>query len=646
VQILMQPLTPQYYQEILDKQEQFKAGLMPAKFSAKEIGNAFAKIVADVSIELAGFFSVLMGGAEPSYNTNGMRPFEEMSEQTKKKARGRHFKSEIRICAEGERKETTVKSLYLAFRDMDNDNKLMPIPVEYKHIVDREFSSKSNMDVFSIAELEKLIQLPTKKLQRSMPVERIGVRENPLPKQFFDEKGIPFAHYQYRGQKQVIHLPTNRDELCRLGVNIGPTGSGKSEKAANYAVEAIKAGESVFVLDPAQGTLCDNVRDALPKDFPENHIIDFDYGNFDWPVEIHWQSINTNNKAMANQMTNNLIAYLNRVSSDEMGDRTKELLRCAAKVIFSQGLTLLELKLMYRSKEYCMELLKNVTDLRIVTQWEDYWSLSSEAMRRQYSDPVLSRINALVGDDFIGNCILQKPKDTNIFRWLNGDLVDGKRIPYCVLLRMPKSKMGEEGLNAVATYFIYAIWLAVLNRNPMYTPVSWLILDEPHQYLGSAIGGQRSIWGQMASEMRKWGLGVQMYFHSWEQIPNDVRKIMKDTGVNYSLFQTDKDTFKDLEQEFAPFDVEDFLELERFSCINRILCGGQWHVFISKCLEPAIDYKNRKSWRCEYIDRSKLTDKCHRRYGRNIEEVEKDLYERESILYNKKKKKTVSSETA
>jgi hypothetical protein len=632
VQLLLQPLTPSYYQEILEAHDSFKQGEMPSKFNGTELRNSAVRFVAGIALEAVGFLSTLITNDEPKYTLSSMRPFEELSEQSKKKARGRHFRSEVRICAEGERADTTLKSLYLAFRDMDGDNRFISEPVEYTVVKQREFKGL-NKDILCTAEVEKLLQLPTRKLQLTSVVEHIGIRECPVPKPFFDSNGIPFAEYQYRGEKKTIYFPIdNPNESCRTWVNIAPTGSGKSEKAANFGVEAILKGQSIFALDPAQGTLCDSIRDALPKDFPQDHIIDFNLANYDWPIPVYWQAKKGASKAIANLMTNNLIAYLNKISSDEMGDRTKELLRSASKVIFQNNGTLLEIKLMFRSKEYCMSALENITDLRIVSLWNDYWELK-EGSQRQYSDPVVSRIGTLISDDFIGNSILQQPKATDLLKWLNGDLVNGNRIPYCVLLRIPKDSVGEEGLNAIATYWIYAIWLAVLNRNPMYTPVSWLILDEPHQYLGSAVGGAKSIYGQMTSEMRKWGLGCQLYFHSWEQIPKDVRSIFKGSGVNYSLFNTDKETFNDLKEEMLPYELDDFLEMERFYTLNRILHNNQWHVFISKCLEPAIDFKHKKSWRYPYVDRSGLTMRCHKIYGRHIDEVEKNIYERESILY-------------
>ena len=638
VQLLLQPLTPSYYQEILEQHESFKQGNMPMKLNSTELKNSAVRTIASVALEAVGFLSTLMTNSEPNIDMNSMRPFVELSEQSKKKARGRHFKTEIRICAEGERTDTILKSLYLAFRDMDNDNRLEMTTIDYQYIKERKFQSGFNTDVLSCAEVEKLIQLPSRKLQLSMPVvEHIAIRECPIPKAFFDDSGIPFATYSYRGENKTIYFPvSNPNEACRTWINIAPTGSGKSEKAANFGVEALLKGQSVFALDPAQGTLCDSIRDALPKDFPQDHIIDFNLANYEWPIPIHWQPKKGASKAVANLMTNNLIAYLNKISTDEMGDRTKELLRSAAKVIFQNNGSLLEIKLMFRSKDFCMKALENITDLRIVSLWNDYWELK-EGSQRQYSDPVVSRIGTLISDDFIGNSILQQPKSTDLFRWLNGDLVNNERIPYCVLLRIPKDSVGEEGLNAIATYWIYAIWLAVLNRNPMYTPISWLLLDEPHQYLGSAVGGARSIYGQMTSEMRKWGLGVQMFFHDWDQIPKDVRSIFKGSGVNYSLFNTDKNTFNDLKEEMSPYELDDFLEMERFYTLNRILHDNQWHVFISKCLEPAIDFKHKKSWRYTYVDRSKLTEISHKKYGRHIDEVESDIYERESILYKNKK---------
>jgi DNA topoisomerase IA len=251
-----------------------------------------------------------------------MLPFDELSEQSKKKARGRHFKSEIHICAEGERQDTILKSLYLAFRDMDNDNKVIPVPLDYTYIKERKF--QDSKDILCCSEVEKLIQLPSRRLQMNMPVEHVMIRESPIPKEFFDESGIPFAEYQYRGEKKTIYLPIkNPNEVCRLTCNIGNTGSGKSEKASNFAIEALLKSQSVFVLDPAQGTLCDSIRDALPKEFPEDHIIDFNFGDYEYPVSVHWDLKKNNNKKSSEDIDEQ-DKYISKEQASELIEKLKE----------------------------------------------------------------------------------------------------------------------------------------------------------------------------------------------------------------------------------------------------------------------------------------------------------------------------------
>src|SRR5690606_40312830 len=48
------------------------------------------------------------------------------------------------------------------------------------------------------------------------------------------------------------------------------------------------------------------------------------------------------------------------------------------------------------------------------------------------------------------------------------------------------------------------------------------IFDEPHQFLRSA-----KLWKAAAVESRKWRLGYIWMFHSWEQIPRDLREIIR-----------------------------------------------------------------------------------------------------------------------
>jgi hypothetical protein len=250
--------------------------------------------------------------------------------------------------------------------------------------------------------------------------------------------------------------------------------------------------------------------------------------------------------------------------------------------------------------------------------------------------PILNRIDTLTGSRYLANCIFQKPK--------TGDQIldfrkfaDGDKNPYCVILRCPKSIL-RKNCDPLVTFLIAKIWLSVLTRIDLVTSARkpcFLIMDEPHQFLGSAKGGIESTWGEMIAESRKWRLGQTFMFHDMGQIPNELMKLMKSAMPHYSIYSSSKETFKALQEEISPFTLEEAMEMPTHHAINIIRSHGEYHKFRALMAVPPIDVKAipYKSWRYGYIDRSKRTIECLEQFGRLREEVEDDIYQREKILY-------------
>src|SRR5690606_3974481 len=111
-------------------------------------------------------------------------------------------------------------------------------------------------------------------------VKSIAMREQELPDILTQGKRIIIGTVTHKGKTAEVGWPIlDHDELCLPRVITGGMGSGKSTAVANFSLGALKAGYSVFVHDVADGRMCDEVRDGLPEGFPNDHIIDLDFGN-------------------------------------------------------------------------------------------------------------------------------------------------------------------------------------------------------------------------------------------------------------------------------------------------------------------------------------------------------------------------------
>ena len=434
-------------------------------------------------------------------------------------------------------------------------------------------------------------------------------------------------------------MPINdHDELCLLEMVIGGLGSGKSlGKGAGKAVDAIRNGFSAFVIDVADGDMANTVRDSLPRYFPDDHLIDLDFGNRKYCFPLNWNESakQLDNIDFADELSNQLTSYFEKFA-DEAGDRTNRYIKAAGKVVFANpNNTILEVILMLCSKAFRKEALKGINNPRLIDMWRDFDTMS-DGMRASIVAPILNRIDNFTGSRYLANCIFQKPKTgDNILDFRK--FADGDKYPYCVILRCPKSIL-RKNCDPLVTFLIAKIWLSILTRIDLVISARkpcFTIMDEPHQFLGSAKGGIESTWGEMIAESRKWRLGQTFMFHDMGQIPNELLKLMKSAMPHYHIYSSSKETYKALAEEIAPFTVEEAMEMPTHHAINIIRSHKEYHKFMAKMAEPPIDVKNipYKSWRYEYVDRSKRTTECLEQFGRLREEVEIDIYEREKVLY-------------
>jgi len=638
----------EFYEAVNNAYDKYKKGNMPQKkeFNAERVIKGTAKLGATVGIEIMKTVAELITEdsveLESVEDPNRLNLIREggLSNSTKRKGKYRGFDMTLRVIASSNnenRKNAILKSLQSSFRTLNDDNDLKTKEVKNTDVFLDKIKNrklpfiKLNKDYISTAELAKFIQMPTWNLQQEFKnIENIATREVDVPKTM-RENGISIGDITNRGKNKKVYWPTdNYDELCLPRVVVGGMGTGKSIGfGSGFATDAIRKGFSTFALDVSDGDMANTIRDSLPKDFPEDHIIDLNFGDVERPIPLNWNEVTNGvikNSQVSNLMANQLVNYMNKFS-DKSGNRTERYMKAAAKTVYEydKSATLLEVILIILSEEYRKDVVENIRTPRLRDLWNDFSNMK-EGKRRQVAQPILNRFDVLIGNETIANSLFQKNGHNIDFRkWADGD----EKGPYCVILRVPKSILWEDATDALSTYLIAKLWLSILTRIDQPTnerKPCFLIMDEPHQFISGA-----KAWQRMVVESRKWRLGLIFMFHDWSQLPRDLSKIIKSAGPHYTLYSSSKRTFMDLKEEIAPFTVEEALKVKTHYAINVIKANNQYHQFLAKMAKPPID--NNKNWRHKYIDRKDITKTCSNKYGNNLKEIKENIYQREKCIY-------------
>lgn len=581
-----------------------------------------------------------------------------LNKETTRKKTAPTFKTWIRIQAASKdegRRRSLISTLTNGFADLNGDNELerseLSKKAQSRIIKEIQSFDPSMMTllfpdamILSCNELGRLVELPTGSLQDQFEFENIGRREVQIPDEL--REGIPWGVMTLKGIKHTVHLPIKDwGMLCRPHLALGKMYTGKSTLGSRMAGLFAAHGFTSIVVDTADGKLVDDARDSLPLDFPDSHIIDLDYGDLmmlpgsDWS-EItssldldgsDWGMVEVNRRMAANRLSSNLVSFLDKLSTNETSDRMERYLSAAAKVVLtSPKRNILDVIMCLTSDEYRSKVLTTfkINDPLVYGVIKELHEMTPDA-RQQIVRPIMTRLNILMGDDFLRNSIMQQPKLDqdgkpliNVRKWMDGTPATNPKYEgaYFVGIRIPKSMLYEK-IDTLATFWDAKVWMAALSRydlpikNGCHGRPFLYVRDEPHQ-TPSAF----QIHNDACREARKWGMKNLWLAHKLEDF-DFMKKTLKDAGVQYSMYSTSKETVKALTEELHPFEFEELMRIpQKHWAVNSFVQSDQAIL----CEMP--DVKTVK-------DRSYIRAHCSKKYGRPLAEVEKEIFDRTAELF-------------
>lgn len=563
----------------------------------------------------------------------------DLSNQTKKKRNLPVFKTNIRYIIKAQdpiRRNILSKSVDNAFEELNGDNKLKSVKININ--AKKEFNDLRNWlirdwdnNLMSTEELGKIQQLPTRELQEEFKEQLQSNQkiEIEIPKQFLDESGIFMGTSEVKGQNHNIYWPTkDKDMLFTPRAFIGSPRMGKDMDAVNMIVEAnLKHGIGAVipdVIDERKGHR--GMSDALRDHLPSENVIDINLGDFDWPVYIGLNSLtkNKDERIVSNRIAQELTNFL--MGDDIENHQTREYLREFAKAVNGD---LIGIKLMCLSDKFreqkIEELKKKNRDTLIL---ENFHSLS-DSRKSQISSPILVRLGEMLGDDFLKPIFGQRTNpDIDLEKWMS----EGK----VVIFRIPNRDLGEMAVRMIVYWIVLVTFLTRLSMSVEDKGI-FLVLNEPHQFLSK---GLIHFSKRLLAEGPKHLITPIFLFHNFAQLPNDFVQVLLSSSLNWHIFKnTNDEVYKRLETYITP----------TFTPDTAMSATKRYH-FIASWLDATGEYQKPFMMkapdlvgdRYDTMDNSFLTKRHSRQYGRNINNVLKEIQERQRIIYMSEEKEEMA----
>jgi len=426
--------------------------------------------------------------------------------------------------------------------------------------------------------------------------------------------GIILGHNVYRGQDTDIRIKTV--DRRRHVYIIGTTGVGKSWLQANMAIQDIKNGDGVCIVDP-HGSF---VEDVLPHIPPErmHDVVIFDPSDTERPMGLNMLEAHTPEER--DFAVQEMIAIFMKLFPPEMiGPVFEHNMRNAMLTLMededSPG-TIADIPRIFTDKAFQQYKLTKVKDPVVRAFWEKEVAKTTDFHKSETMGYLVSKVGRFVENAMMRNIIGQPKSGFNL-----REIMDQKKI---LLVNLCKGKVGEVNAELLGLIIVSKLQMAALSRADMSEAKRadfYLYIDEFQNYVTDSIA-------TILSEARKYKLNMTMGHQYMGQLirGNDTKvrdAVLGNVGTMVA-FRIGVDDAEILEKQFAPtFSAFDLVNQQRFTAYIRLL--------IDNTAAPPFHMQTYPITPGNPQVAAAVKQYSRLRYGKDRRVVEAEIYERTKL---------------
>lgn len=481
-----------------------------------------------------------------------------------------------------------------------------------ERLIYRTFHAKHTV-ILNAEEMASLFHLPLPTTE-TPKINWLTARRLPAPVNI-PTTGVLLGENVFRGHQTLIHM--KREDRRRHMYIIGTTGSGKSILQANMAIQDIRDGEGVAVIDP-HGTLVDLILENIPPG-REKDVIYFDPSDVERPIGLN--ILEARNAQEADFAVQEMIAIFYKLVTDPsmIGPMFEHNMRNAMLTLMANPEfpgTIADIPRIFTDPDFQKYSVKFVTDPIVRAFWEKEMAKTTDYHKSEMLGYLISKVGRFVENAMIRN-IIGQPKSGFNFR----DIMDSKKI---FLANLSKGKTGEMNSNLLGLIIVSKLQMAALSRAD--TPESqindfFLYIDEFQNFITDSIA-------IILSEARKYKLNLSMAHQYISQlVQNNDTKVRDAVFGNVGTvvaFRVGVDDAETLAQQLAPVVNEyDLINIEKYHAYTRLLIDNTAsRPFTLATFPPPLGDHTRAM---------QLKAALREQYGRPREEVESEILTRTKL---------------
>lgn len=397
-------------------------------------------------------------------------------------------------------------------------------------------------------------------------------------------------------------LTRSTDALLHHMHVIGPTGTGKSVTLMNLALQDMRSGRGVVVIEP-KGDLVNDLLARMPAE-RESDLVVFDPFNQDGVVGLNPLAGSDPPELRADR----LYGIFHDLFGDSLGVRTADILRSSLLTLAHHSdASLIQLPLLLSDHRLRRRFTVPVMDdLALGPFWAWYENLR-DSERNTVIAPLMNKLRALILNPAIRRVIGQSTP-----RFQLHDIFEQHRI---LLAPLPVNRLGEQGASLLGSLLISQLWDAARRRaNTLTTsrkPVA-VYIDEAQKFLH--LGTDIS---DILAMSRSYGVGWILAHQYFAQLSVPLRSAILANCRSRIAFQPSREDAELLAKTSdGLLTAEDFTALPAYHIYASLYTNGQTQPYMSGRTLPSTNPTNNPR---------RLRIQSASQYGRSITEVETEF---------------------
>jgi len=469
-----------------------------------------------------------------------------------------------------------------------------------------------SVSILSTDELATLFHFPNKTVE-TPHIQWLKAKTAPVPIEVLQTGGTTIGDGYYRGVKRPVSI--GMEDRRRHIYIIGKTGVGKSVLLHDMAIQDIKAGHGVCVIDP-HGDLIDDIVKYIPPERAED-VIYFDPSDVERPMGLNLLEAKTEDQK--HFITTSIINLMYKLYDPQrtgiIGPRFEHAVRNGMLTVMSEkGSTFVEIVRVLTDPKYVQELLPKVQDPIIRRYWTDQIAQTSDFHKSEVLDYIVSKFGRFVTNKTMRNIIGQSNSAFDFRRVMD----EGK----ILLINLSKGKLGEENSSFLGLVLIPKILIAAMSRQEIPEDKRrdfFLYVDEFQNFATPD-------FATILSEARKYHLNLTVANQFIGQMDDEVKNAIFGNVGTLISFRVGVTDASYMQREYQPiFSETDLINIERFHAYMKTIVDNEPVPPFS--VDMTKDIKKFKSGANEKIAQA-IIQLSRLKYGRPKELVEAEINQR------------------